>query len=221
MAIGTIRSNGAGGAAGAIAALVGTDGTASHPHFAALRSPVARMRDLRDAIHIACMLHGRHPGVFDFALAHTPSGPAREWLTASAEGFAIERQWLATLVAAAGPLPSTPGQAESEAAVAAQRHALDTLVQSDRTGCAAGAAAALLLDWAAVRALLDQTGDRLGLSAPVDALPDPVETSAAVDAMAVPPGIERAALFGAHQLLAQQRGMWDLLEARASARGAS
>ena len=32
------------------------------------------------------------------------------------------------------------------------------------------------------------------------------------------PGVERAMLFGAEQMLAQHRGLWHLLEARASAR---
>ncbi len=32
------------------------------------------------------------------------------------------------------------------------------------------------------------------------------------------PGVERAMLFGAEQFLAQHRGLWQLLEARASAR---
>ena len=40
-----------------------------------------------------------------------------------------ERATLVKLVAAVGPLPSTPGQAETEAAIAGQRHALDMLAR--------------------------------------------------------------------------------------------
>lgn len=178
------------------------------------------MRDIADALHIVCMLHGRHPGVHDHALAHGQPDAVVPWLEEAAAAFILEREWLALLVSAAGPLPSTPGQAESEAAVSGQRHALDTLVQSDRAGCAMGAAAALVLDWTAIRRLLDVAGHRLGLDPHLDQLPDPISTATALDSIASGPGAERAALFGAQQFLAQQRGLWDLLEARAAARNA-
>jgi hypothetical protein len=220
MSANTIRAIGSGGAAGAVSALVGADGTATHPHARSLLSPAAPMRDLSDALHIVCMLHGRFPGVFDHALAHGQPDPVIPWLELAANGFAEERDRIAALVSAAGPLPSTPGQAESEAAVSAQRHALDTLVQSDRVGCAIGAAAAMLIDWIAVRAFLDRAAERLGLDPAPDQLPDPIATVTALDSVTVTPGAERAALFGAQQFLAQQRGLWDLLEARASARNA-
>jgi hypothetical protein len=122
------------------------------------------------------------------------------------------------IVAAAGPLPSTPGHAESEAAAHAQRHALDMLAQSDRAGCAAGAALALAIDWAAIRGVLDAAAHRLGVQALPSALPPAQETVTVVDALSRQPAIERAMLFGAQQLFAQHRGLWDLLEARASAR---
>lgn len=221
MSVGTVRTIGADGAAGAIAALVGADGTASRPYAAMLVERTAPMRDLCDALHILCMLHGRHPGLFDYAKAHVDLPVAGMWLADMADAFTQERQCLAALVAAAGPLPSTPGQAESEAAVSAQRHALDTLGQSDRIGCAIGAAAALSLDWGAVRSVLDHAADRMGVDIPQGHHPDPMETVTVLEAIAIRPGIERAALFGAQQLLAQQRGLWDLLEARAAARDAS
>lgn len=216
----TLLTIGSGGAAGAVAALVGADGTATHAHRLRLLRPAAPMRDVADALHILCMLHGRHPGVIDHALAHGQPEPVTPWLALAADGFARERERLAMLVAAVGPLPSTPGQAESESAVAAQRHALDTLVQSDRLGCAIGAAAALLLDWRAVRELLDAAAERLGLEPAPDRLPDDGATAMALGAIVNRPPVERAAMFGAQQLLAQHRGLWDLLEARAAARDA-
>ncbi len=141
--------------------------------------------------------------------------PERGWLEAGAEAFAAERTYLVRIVAAAGPLPSTPGQAESEAAAAAQRHALDMLAQSDRTGTATGAALALALDWNAIRGVLDALADRLGIDPAPHALPIAAETVTIVDALVREASIERALLFGAQQMFAQHRALFDLLEARA------
>lgn len=222
MALETLRVPRINGIARSIAGLVAAEGSAPHPHRRLLLSPAAPMRDLSDALHALCMLHGGHPGILDHALAGGRESAASVWLDAASAAFKTERHRLATLVAAAGPLPSTPGQAESESAVAAQRHALDMLGRSDRVGCSAGAAAALLLDWAqAIAPLLVIATERLGVSDPAGALPDEMKTAAAIDALADRPAVERAALFGAQQLLAQQRGLWDLLEARASARNAA
>ena len=46
-------------------------------------------------------------------------------------------------------------------------------------------------------------------------------TMSLVAALTTSPGIERAMTFGAQQVLAQHRALWDLLEARKSARDAS
>ncbi len=207
-----------GGSWGTIATLASVDGTATHPMPRALTGPNVAVRDLADAVHALCWLHGRHPGVIDHAAEHSRQSAAQEWLQDAAIGFTEERAYLARLTAVAGPLPSTPGQAESESAVAGQRHALDMLAQSDRTGCATGAAIMLVLDWAAVRTMLDGAARRFGLEPRVSTLPDEMETASLVSALAETPAIERAMAFGAQQILAQHRGLWDLLEARASAR---
>ena len=115
-------------------------------------------------------------------------------------------------------MPSTPGQAASEAAVAAQRHALDMLAQSDRNGCADGTAIALALDWPGIRSVLDLLAGRLGIDPPASQLPPAFETATMIDALAGTLSVERAMVFGAQQMLAQHRGLIDLLEARASAR---
>jgi len=198
--------------------LVASDGSQNHPYLQRLQADVEPMRDLSDAAHYLCILHGRHPGVIDHAAAHAQLGVERDWLEAAAEGFATERALLVRIVAAAGPLPSTPGHAESEAAAAAQRHALDMLAQSDRAGCATGAALALAIDWSAIREVLDAAAKRLGLTPPPPALPLAEETLTVIDALVHEGRIERAMLFGAQQMFAQHRGLWDLLEARASAR---
>lgn len=207
-----------GGSWGTIATLASVDGTATHPMPRALASQQVAVRDLADAVHALCTLHGRHPGVIDHAVIHSSQAAAKDWLEAAADGFTGERSYLARLTAGAGPMPSTPGQAESEAAISGQRHALDMLAQSDRTGCATGAAIALVLDWAAMRVTLDVAARRFGIDPPRSALPDEMETASLVSALSETPAIERAMAFGAQQILAQHRGLWDLLEARASAR---
>lgn len=203
---------------GAIGALVASDGSANHPYLRRLTHELVPLRDLADFAHFVCVLHGRHPGVIDHALNHAREPLEHEWIEAAAEAFSAERTQLARIVAAAGPVPSTPHHAESEAATHAQRHALDMLAQSDRAGCAAGAALALVLDWSSVREALDAASIRLGLEIPRSQLPLAEETITVVDELSRAPSIERAILFGAQQVFAQHRGLLDLLEARASAR---
>ena len=218
MAFDSAQERRIGGSWGTIAALASADGSTTHPMPRLLAAPQMAVRDLADAVHALCALHGRHPGVIDHALEHSGLSAAQDWLESAAAAFTGERAYLAQLTAASGPLPSTPGQAESEAAITAQRHALDMLAQSDRTGCATGAAIALVLDWAAIRETLDVAARRFGIDPPASTLPDGFETASLVSALADTPAIERAMAFGAQQLLAQHRGLWDLLESRASAR---
>lgn len=206
------------GAWGPMGALADSDGSAQHPHLRALRATGLPRRDLADAVHHVARLHGRHPGLVAYAAAHARRPVEGDWLEAAADAFVDERSYLVRLVAAAGPLPSTPGQAESEAAAAAQRHALDMLAQSDRAGCATGAAVALAIDWVAIRAVLDRAARSFGVEPLPHRLPIPQETVSVVDALAREAAHERAMLFGAQQVFAQHRALWDLLEARASAR---
>ncbi len=201
--------------------LVEAEGTASHLYAASveLLSGKFATRNLADTVHYLCTLHGRHPGVIDHAAIRTAQQAARKWLIDAVDGFAAERLYLTKLSVAAGPLPSTPGQAQSEAAVVSQRHALEMLAQSDRQGCAVGAALALVLDWAAIRKLMDVAGDRLGVELPECTLPSREDSMTLYTALAQSPAIERAMYFGAAQLIGQHRGLWDLLEARQTARG--
>lgn len=208
------------GGGGIIGTLASIDGSASHRLPRALASRQSAMRDLADAAHALCALHGGHPGVIDHAARHNGQPAAQPWLDAAAHAFAGERAYLAQLTAAAGPLPSTPGQAQSQAAGLAQRHALDMLAQSSRTGCATGAALALALDWLTIRATLDSAAQRFGITPPESLLPIAAETATIAASLYDTPGVERAMAFGAQQLLAQHRGLWDLLEARACARDA-
>ena len=176
-------------------------------------------RDLADAVHLFCSLYGRHPGLIELALNNCPAGPVRDWLREASDAYERERLYLVRLTAAVGPLPSTPGAAETEAALVAQRHAIETLAKSERRGCALGAATALMVDWSSIRALLDRAADRMGVQKPALTLPDEASIVRVIadgtDGMAS----ERALGFGGEQLLLQNRGLLDLLEARAAARG--
>lgn len=217
-AIETARS---GGVADMLVSLVAGEGSAAHVYTRApaLTSDRESPRNLADIAHYLCVLHGRHPGVIDHAATKTNHPAALGWLSAAAEAFAEERKLLTRLTVAAGPLPSTPGQAESEAAVLQQRHALEMLARSDRTGCAFGAAIALALDWPAIRAVIELAATRLGLPFEPCTIPNEEETRIVAMAVAETPALERAMSFGAQQILAQHRGLWDLLEARQIARG--
>lgn len=218
MAFDSVQTAAPGGASGMLAALVAADGSAGHRFLARLGTGTPQMRDLSDLVHQLCLLHARHPDVVERAASHSREAATAPWLATAAAAFSAERAFVVRLVAAAGPLPSTPGQAASEAAIAAQRHALDMLAQSGRTGCADGTALALVMDWPAIRGALEIAARRLGIDPPASALPPPHETAMTIDALAARLAVERAMLFGAQQVLAQHRGLWDLLEARASAR---
>jgi hypothetical protein len=209
------------GIADTLTALARAEGSAAHCYATGeslIRGKHAT-RDLADAVHYLCTLHGRQPGVVDHAASRTAHNAARSWFLAAVDGFLVERLFLTKLGVAAGPLPSTPGQAESEAAVTGQHHALEMLAQSDRSGCAVGAAAALVLDWHALRVVLDHAGHRLGVDIPACTLPSVAHTLEMAASVSETPAVERAFAFGAHQVLSQHHGLWDLLEARQIARG--
>ena len=207
------------GVAGTLGVLLGADGGKTHPYIASHIFARGREtgRDLADAVHFIASLHGRHPGVVELARDGSTDGAARAWLDAAAEGFVEERAYLTRIVVAAGPLPSTAGQAESEAAVVGQRHAREMLARSERVGCALGAAIALVFDWRPIRAVLDAAAQRFGVVLTPPALPSPRQTLGVAEETESA-AVERAIVFGAQQLLVQHRGLWDLLEARASAR---
>lgn len=204
-------------------ALVAADGTAAHSYAnrAAVglsRDALLSMADLADAAHYLCLLHGRHPGVIDHAANRSTDNDARGWLIAAGDAFAAERAYLTQIAVAVGPAPSTAGQADCEATVSQQRHALDMLAQSDRRGCAMGAAFALVLDWRAVRHVLDMAAIRAGLEPHRCTLPDRASTLDVARAIGGDEAVDRAIQFGARQLLNQHRGLWDLLAARAEVR---
>ncbi|MDO9369502.1 MAG: hypothetical protein Q7T68_13120 [Sphingopyxis sp.] len=208
------------GVAEMLDSLVASDGTGAHPHVrsGALSSGPEAMRNLADAVHFLCLLHGRYPGVIDNAARKAVDPASRQWMDQAAEAFAQERTFLTKIASAVGPVPSTQGQAQCEAAVAAQRKAIDMLAESDRHGCAVGAAIALTLDWRTIRVLLDISAQRLDLTPPTCTLPDLPGTARLAGTIADSPAVERAMVFGAQQLITQHSGLWDLMAARATSR---
>jgi hypothetical protein len=202
-------------------ARVAGEGCARHSYLNSLLEASGRHsgRDLADAVHLLCNLHGRYPGLIEIALQRCPKGPIQDWLNRASEGFERERLYLVRLTSAVGPMPSTPGAAETEGSLVAARHALETLAMSERNGCALGAATALVGDWWPVRRLLDRAAARVGTESPAPSLPDEASVVAIIESGAETPASERALGFGGEQLLLQHRALFDLLEARAEARG--
>jgi hypothetical protein len=206
--------------------LVTQEGTAGHGYCAGsiVRAPdgfVRKAVDFADAVHHLSLLHGHVPGVIDHAATRIADNAARNWVMRAVDGFSRERLYLNAIVVAAGPLPSTTGQDQVTTIVAQQCRALDMLAQSDRRGCAIGAAMALVLDWVAIRAILDAGAARLGLDPRACHLPSPLETYDVLTVLEQEYPIGRAVQFGASQLLGQHRGVWDLLQARAEVRRAA
>jgi len=209
------------GAASAHAVRIAAAGSANHLHVRDLGTPVGSMagpRDMDDFVHLLTALYGRQPGPIDVALLRSPAGFVRAWLKEAADAFERERLFLLRLSAAVGLMPSTPGHAETHAAMLAQRHALETLARSERHGCALGMATALIGDWRGIRPLLEFAGRRVGCPVPPSSLPDETSIAAVLAELADAPAAERAVRFGAEQLLLQHRALFDLLEARCDAR---
>ncbi|MEQ1687463.1 MAG: hypothetical protein ABL874_02695 [Sphingopyxis sp.] len=200
----------------AIDALVTDDGTGAHAYVGSRKLIEGRWatRNLADAVHFFTMLHGRNPGLVDHAAARATSPVERAWFAQAVSAFGRERAYLSTLSVGAGPMPSTPGQQQCESTALAQSHAIEMLGRSERMGCALGASLALALDWRQVRAVLDAAAARLDVAARPAALPDLHETVALIASYAGTQSVERAMLFGAQQLLAQHKGMWDMLATR-------
>ncbi len=202
-------------------ARVDSQGSSDHAYRLSLLSAQGHnsARDQADAVHLFCSLYGRHPGLIELALNNCPAGSVRDWLREASDAYERERLYLVRLTAAVGPLPSTPGAAETEATMVAQRHAIETLAKSERRGCALGAATALMADWPAIRAVLDRAADRMGMQKPALTLPDQPSIVRVIADGTDGLASERALGFGGEQLLLQNRGLFDLLEARAAARG--
>jgi hypothetical protein len=169
---------------------------------------------LADIAHFLNISHGRFPGVIDHAATKIVDEEARIWFTQATTAFASERAFLNRLTVAAGPIRRHADQDKVEALLAGQHRSFEMLATSDRRGCPAGAAFAFNLDWQETRPLLDRVALMLGLEADSCTLPDRTSTLALAETLASSQAVERAMSFGAAQLLGQQKGLWQLIEAR-------
>lgn len=169
---------------------------------------------LADIGHFMNVLFGRHPGVIDHAGQKIVDQEARVWLAQAIDAFALERVFLNRLTIAAGPVHRQNGQDRVNAMIESQSRSMEMLASSDRTGCPAGAAMAFALDWQQSRLLLDRVSMILGIEAPSCLLPAPEATAGLAQSLAGKAAIQRAMIFGSEQMLAQQRGLWQIIAAR-------
>src|SRR3954447_18037229 len=80
-------------------ARVAGDGCARHPHLNSLLEATGphSARDLSDAVHLLCSLHGRYPGLIEIALQRCTDGDGQAWLGRASEAFERERLYLVRL----------------------------------------------------------------------------------------------------------------------------
>jgi hypothetical protein len=177
----------------------------------------ARPALIADIAHFMCVSHGLHPGVVDHAATKILDDSARRWLVDAINAFAAERNFLNNLTVAAGPLRSRSGQEKVSALLSTQSKNFQMLATSDRRGCAAGAAIAFILDWVETRPLLVQVAYNLGIDAMRIDFPSESECQQLAGILGADTAASRAMMFGAEQLLGQQRGLWRVIAARHSA----
>jgi hypothetical protein len=181
-----------------------------------LRTSVKNIRPalVADVAHFMCIAHGRLPGVIDYAATKIVDDEARSWFVDAINAFGRERAFLNQLTVAAGPVTRQLGQEKVTALVTNQVKSFQMIATSDRKGCAAGAAIAFVLDWQATRPLLDCCALYLNIEPAQLALPVAGHSRELIESLAKSDAQSRAMMFGAQQLLGQQRGLWQLIAAR-------
>ncbi|MGJ3626336.1 DUF6975 family protein [Sphingomonas sp. MMS24-JH45] len=207
------------GPAMALLSLVDNDGSGRADHVRALLSPPAPLRDLSDAVHALCVLHGIFPGFVDQTRSACTETQLTPWLDVAAATIAQER----ALLSFARPPPS--GRCPPRPA--RRRRRAPSWHCGTRSACSPGRIAravrpgrliAFVLDWQAIRGVLDIAASRHATRSDQGFDPLMRRTHALLHRYDPAVGQVRAMMFGAQQLLAQHRGLWHLLEARASAR---
>ena len=135
-----------------------------------------------------------------------PQGAGAGLAGARIEAFERERLYLVRLTSAVGPLPSTPGAAETEASLVAARHALETLAMSERRWLRAWrrdrAGRRLVADPPPARPRRDARRHRI---AGAVASRTKLRWSRSSTAARETPASARALAFGGEQLLLQHR----------------
>ncbi len=167
-----------------------------------------------DIAHFLNICFGRHPGIVDHAGSKITDQVARQWLVQAIDGFSIERTFLNRLAVAAGPIHRQIGQDRVNSLLEGQTRSVEMLATSDRAGCPAGAAIAFVIDWQATRPLLENVALALSLEVPKCLLPSEQLTTQLASNLGDNQAMRRAMLFGGEQMLALQRGFWQLIVAR-------
>jgi hypothetical protein len=139
---------------------------------------------------------------------------ARKWLIRAIDAFAAERAFLNALTVAAGPERRHTGENKIAGLILGQAKNFEMLATSDRKGCPAGAAIAFVIDWQRSRLLLSAVALHVGLDVPPCTLPEIDECCDLAEKLGMTESYRRAMRFGAEQILAQQRGLWQLIAAR-------
>ena len=119
-------------AAARLARIVSTDGSAGHAAPVQLACGDALLRDIADALHQLCSLHGRHPGVVDYAARADPHPAADAWFEQAAAAFAdmadpdgrVAEQFNLVFLTGWAPDPSQPLPAKRGSATASLAEAL-------------------------------------------------------------------------------------------------
>lgn len=207
----SVMSEGSIGVVKPLTAFLGDRGERADLRAAAKTARAALIADIAHFINIS---HGRHPGVIDHAAHKIVDDAARKWLVEAIDGFAAERAYLNRLTVIAGPIHRLNSQDKVTALIAGQAKNFAMLATSDRKGCPAGASIAFVIDWLHTRALLDTVALHVGLDAPAPTLPNVDACTALADQLGQDANYRRAMAFGSSQILAQQRGLWQLIAAR-------
>jgi len=174
----------------------------------------ARAALLADIAHFMHISHGRHPGIIDHAALKIVDIAARNWLIQAIDGIAAERAFLNKLTVIAGPIRRLSGQEKVSAIVENQAKSFQMLSTSDREGCPAGVVIAFIVDWHQTRNLLGMVADEIGVQPTPLLLPSVDACAELARQLDDSTAYRRAMAFGAQQILAQQRGLWQLIVAR-------
>lgn len=171
-----------------------------------------------DIVHFLGALHGRHPTLIDHAARKLIDDRARGWMAACARSFVDEREVLARLAVAVGPMVSTCRSDEASAIIPHMVRAFRMLGESDRSGCPEGTAIAFVIDWNHIRPFLDKIAHDRDMTLRPCTLPDIPACRDLTDALSDDPARRRAMMFGIEQYLDQTEGLWRMLAARRQTR---
>lgn len=177
--------------------------------------------DVADLAHALTVTHGGLPNIFDLASLRSDAQSLRNHLVTCSNSFQDWRRFLSALTSKAGPAPSLTDDAAHMVSLVQTKQGIQLLGESERKGCAIGAAFAMLNDWQIVLPESFKFAARLDI---VEGIALPPRTSAIIEEMEClePSAAElRAMSFGADQFYQLNDAFFRHLEARRKARKAT